>query len=342
MKIAHFSLFAPHRSGMYETTRDLVLAEREAGIEAELIDHVRCTEVLRDGTFATGTIKFADVADVYCLHAAIPQPYYGDRTPKVFVLHGHPLYTWQSELYGLEPGNPKPFSTTLMYVRDPRIDRLVTFWEDQAGYWQVLDGQRHVNRLRVVPRGLYWGSNLRADGERANLVGDPVLVIADQFRLLKDSFALCFAAAIFARKHPGARLHLFCIPPEGTAPGDGIRDVLMNSEIRSVLGSVNEVSETVEDVFRGADILLSSVRGESRVVLEALACGCDVVAQSGNVASEADFRDPEHIAETIEKVWLKRQAGGEAHRQALSAKVRKRYDIRKTVAGLKAVYEELL
>ena len=42
LKIAHFAVFAPGRSGQYGTVRDLILAERTLGIDAQFIDSETC------------------------------------------------------------------------------------------------------------------------------------------------------------------------------------------------------------------------------------------------------------------------------------------------------------
>lgn len=343
MRIAHWSLFAPAQSGMYETTKDLILAQREAGIECEMIDMHSLNVSQRDGAFSTATAKYANLADLYVLHSRIEQPFYGDGTPIVFVMHGHPLYTWQSEIYQLEPGNPTPWSTSLGYFEDfEHVKRCVTFWEDQLGYWQVLDGPRAASRVRYVPRGIVFGDRYRPDGEKALLSGVPALVICDSFRLFKDSLAIWFGAAIFARKYPEARLHLFAMPDAGNPIGDAIRRVVSSSEIRNCLGQLGGLQRQVEKVFRGADILLSTVRGESRIVMEAAACGCDVITQSAPNTQEADFRSPDAIAETIERVWLERQAEGAGRREHIYAQTVQAYDITRTVEGMKAIYEELL
>ena len=343
MRVAHWSLFAPGQSGMYETTKDLVIAQREAGIDSGLICMNSLHVSQRDGAFVTETTRYADLADIYVLHSRIEVPFYGDGTPIVFVMHGHPLYTWQSEIYGLEPGNAAPWTTSLNYFLDfANIQRAVTFWPDQLGYWQVLDGPRAESRLRSIPRGIVFGNRYRPDGDKALLAGSPVLVVCDSFRLFKDSLATWFGAAIFARKYPEARLHLFAMPDAGNLIGDAIRRLSSLSEMHAVVARIEGLQREVEKVFRGADILLSTVRGESCVAIEAAACGCDVITQSAANTHEADFRSPAAIAETIERVWLERQAEGPERRERLYAETVEAYDITRTVEGMKAVYEELL
>jgi len=342
IKVLHWSLFAPNRSGMYHTTKDLVIAQQAAGIDAQMVCAFRPETVHADGDFRTVTSKWKDVADIYVLSSRINPPAYNDGTPIVFLLHGHPLYSWQSELYGLEPANPTPWTTSLRYFGEQCIQRFVTFWPDQLPYWQALDGPRKESRVRLVPRGIMFGDRFTPQGPKEELAGDPVLVIADQFRLFKDSFALWFAAREFQKRHPEARLHMYVIPPADTKPGEAIRRVISESELRYVVGSLNPIHEHIERVFRAADIVLTSVISESRVALEAMACGADVVSQFCDGTHEACFRSPATIADTIEKVWLERQEEGPGRRERLSREVRERFDIRRTVEGMRQVYEELL
>ena len=344
MRIAHWSLFAPNQSGMYHTTKDMIEGQRALGIDSELVCmNATATGGQRDGAFTTVPATYCSLSDVYCLHSRVDSPYWGDGTPIVFVAHGQPQYTWQTELYGLEPGNPKPWSTSLYYFRAPEVSRVVTFWRDQLPYWKALDGPRYEERVRFVPRGIVFGDRWSPDGPTMGLPGEPVLIIADSLRLCKDWSAIMFAAAIFAKRHPGARLHMFGIPDPGNRIGDAVRETVDNSDLRHTIASVNPITDKLETAFRSGDILLSAVRGESRVAIEAAACGMEVVTQSCAHTWEADFRDPEAVAETIEAAWEKRQSiGREKRRQELAAETRNLYDIRRTAEGMKAVYEELL
>lgn len=343
MRIAHWSLFAPSQSGMYHTTRDMVEAERAAGMEAELICMNSVGGPQRDGAFFTAPASYSNLADIYALHSRVDPPYWGDGTPIVFIAHGQPAYTWQTELFGLEPGNPAPWSTSMYYFRAPEVSRIVTFWRDQLPFWQVLDGPRAAERVRYVPRGIVFGDRWVPEGPTMALPGDPVLIIADSLRLCKDMVTPLFAAGLFARKHPGARLHIFGIPDRGTKIGDAIHNTIEGSELRTVCTSVSPITTELEKALRCGDILLSAVRGESRVAIEAAACGMEVVTQSCDNTWEADFRDPEALCETIERAWEARQsAGREARRQEIARQTRERYDMARTAEGLRAVYEELV
>ena len=347
MRVAHWSSWGPGISGMYHTTKDLVLAERRLGIEAELLALHAPAGGLRDGDFEAAPYAFADVADVYVLHARIEPPYYGDGTPTVFLMHGHPLYSWQVEAYRTEEGNANPWTTTLFYLSDlEHVHRFVTLWPSQLPYWDVLLGPGQRERLRCVSRGVDLSKRFVPDGERAALRGRPALLIADSWRLFKDVLAPLFACARVHQLDHDALVTLVGTPPAGSVVGQALRSTIQGSELHRAVAEVHEVRHDIERYYRAADILVTSVRGDSRVVLEALACGCDVVCQSADSGlkglHEADFRSPETIANTIMDVWEDRYKGGEDRRRAIAAAVRDAVDVGRMAEGMVAIYEELI
>jgi len=339
MRIAHWSIWAPHRSGMYHTTADLVLGEQALGIDAALIDAVEPVEKT-DGRFHSASHRFADTADIYMLHLAIPEPYMSDGTPVIVALHGHPLYSMQIELYGLEPGNDRPFSTVLSYLERTGPTWFVSFWEyEQSGYWSALDGVRDHPRVRYIPRGIRYPSELAPEGPKRNLEGSPVIVIADQFRLFKDALPALWGAYEYWLRNPAARVHLYGLPPRNSRAREALERWIGGSHLHRCIGGMHDVVDYLPEVLRSADVLLSTVTGESRLLLEAQACGCPVVAPT----RAADI--------CITDFWLPhRVADGIAHALDLSVisrkdraeTVRSRYDISRTVAALSSLYEEVL
>lgn len=336
MRIAHWSIWGPNRSGMYETTKDIVLAQRELGIDCGFID-AQTGATLTQGSFITDSYHYADIADVYAMHLAIPQPYLLDGTPTAIFLHGHPLYSMQTELYGLERENDKPFSTILNLMNRTERTWFVSMWEQEQGaYWSALDGMR--GRLRFVPRGIEFGDRWTPDGDRRDLDGSPCIVIADQFRLFKDALSVLFGALAYWRRNPRARVYLFAMPPENSQPRIALDRWTVSSELHRMIGGVSEVVDYLPEVFRRADVVLTTVTGESRVALEAQACGCPVVGPWPDAdANVLDHWLPERIADGIEAAL----ATGVTRTQRAQA-VRERYPIARTALALKALYEEML
>lgn len=327
---------------MYHTTKDIVTGTRALGIDAAFIDAMDPSPK-SDGNFACQSGRWADTADLYMLHLAIPEPYFSDGTPIIVALHGHPLYSMQIELYGTEPGNESPFSTLLGYFNRKQPTWFVSFWErEQAGYWLPLDDVRKDRRVHFIPRGIdFAGSGLSPDGPKADLSGKPAIVIADQFRLFKDAIPSLWGAYHYWRSNPEARVHLYAMPPAGTKPRATLDRWLQATGIHRCIGSVNEVVPNLPDVLRAADVLVSTVTGESRVLVEAQACGCPVVAPCPEADLEINtFWLPNHIAAGIQGACqISTTDDDRKHRAAMA---RETYRIDRTAEALAALYKEIL
>lgn len=336
MRVAHWSIWAPNRSGMYHTTQDTVLAQRDIGIECGMIDAMNGVPKT-DGDFSCERYEYADLADIYLMHLAVPQPYLSDGTPLVVALHGNPLYSMQTELYGLEADNDKPFTTILNLFRRTEPTWFLSFWEEEQGaYWKLIDGMR--DRLWFAPRGLRFGNRWTPDGPKRSLDGSPVIVIADQFRLFKDALSTLWGAYLYWKRNPKAQVYLFGLPPANSTQYATIERWTLAAGLHKAIGGVHDVVDYLPEVFRRADVLLTTVTGESRVALEAQACGCPVVAPwPGADAQVLEHWQPEAIADGIAAAL-----DDSVTRDQRAERTRERYDIRKTAESLKQLYERVL
>ena len=343
MRIAHWSIWAPNRSGMYETTRDLVVAQREIGVECGFIDAMD-PSVKTAGTFSSDSNTFADSADIYGMHLAIPEPYASDGTPVIVFLHGHPLYSMQVELYGLESGNDKPWQVVLHYIRRADPVWFVNFWEDDQGdYWRAIDGVRDKPRMRFVPRGIVFGDRYTCAGPKKSFEGNPVILIADQFRLFKDALPSLYGAYHYWLRNPEARVYLYAAPPAGSKERATLESWLVNSPLHRMIGGIFEIVPDIEEAYRAADMLVSTVTCESRVVLEAHACGCPTVAPwDSAIVQPKRYWRPREVADAIEECWGSFPSRDPLAREALSTQVKEAYNIRQTAEALRDLYTEII
>ena len=343
MRIAHWSIWAPNRSGMYHTTKDIIVGQRALGIDCAFIDAIEPT-AKTDGQFRCESHHYADSADIYMMHLAVQEPYQSDGTPMVIALHGHPLYSMQTELYGLEEGNAKPFSTILNFFRRTTPTWFITLWgEDQGDYWAALDGVRGKPRVRSIPRGIDFGDTFTMDGPTRELEGDPVILIADQFRYFKDALPSLWGAYHYWLQNPRARVYMYAWPPVNSRERDCLDLWIQSSNLHQAVGGVFEIVDYLPEVYRAADVLISTVTCESRVVVEAQACGCAVIAPwpEGADCNVERFWRPSYIAEAIDGLHKGGAFIPEA-RAARSAKVREQFAIRKTAEALQELYGEIM
>lgn len=270
---------------MSESAKELVLAQRDLGLDCALIDAFDPKTQQTDGRLTSETYHYADGADIYVLHSHVPEPWMHDGTPVVVMLHGMPHYSWETELYMQEGGQQSPMSQLMAYFNDVETcKRFVTLWSPQLTTWDILDDYR--GRTRFAQNGIDL-ARYTDEGPRKALAGQPKLLVADQARMCKDPFLMVMGAEWYRAHHePEARLTMVGMSPLGA--GDRVRErwenLLENSGCKRVVAQRYGIVPDLEAFYRGADILLSVTPDESRVYKEAIACGCDVVSPYLNTA----------------------------------------------------------
>lgn len=208
MKIAHFAIYAPHGSGQYETVKDLILAERSVGINAQFIDFAHdgkmsCRKGLQDGEIITVPVSFAEEADVIISHSAVPEELLKNK-PSILALHGRPEYSFRLEFNGISP----VLSTIINRASKYDYNAYITFWSEFLFPWsRILAGKKVSCVPSPVDFNVY-----KPEGEKHifSEYGTPNIVIADMWREDVTPFNLIFAAQYF-KEHfqKNAKLHVY-------------------------------------------------------------------------------------------------------------------------------------
>lgn len=290
IKAAHFLNFTPHQAGIYGTARDLILAERKQGIDAQAIDYgngmnapQRHSRVwCKDGEVETISPEWAvKEADIIVRHSAIPQRVFDTHKPIVMPLHGAPEYTFMLE----HTGETRTLKEIIVSAENPDYKAFITFWPQNVFVWQtLLPGKKvlyippSVDLDFFKPEGKKW---------KFDKGGDFNIVITNVWRKEYETpYSVLFAAAKWVReKHPSARVHVFGVPQDNVKypKNDGpVNRTLLTLQKQGLVGSCHGLVPNLDEVYRSADMLVTPHVLASRTVRESLACGCPIVAATGN------------------------------------------------------------
>ena len=304
IKIAHFAEFAPNRTGLYGTTKDLVMAERNVGLDAVFIDShvVKGGKIisrpnLKDGDLPIKTPEWAKTADVLVHHSIIHQQLRNRGIPIILAIHGRPESTFLMEHRELlKRQHGRIFSAVLEHGENHRYKAFFTFWKPYMYHFGL---QLPKDKLFYVPAMV----DLKAfspDGIVHEFNGEPRILIADMWRHDVTPFNVLMATGIFKEKYaPNAKVHIIGAAPEKSS---------IKSLVKMLKGTLCDVHPLVENMplcYRGADIVVTPHNIATRIVRESLACGTPIVAGTGNPYTPftADARDANSFAHEIHKCW---------------------------------------
>lgn len=293
MRIAHFAQFGPRSSGLYETVKDLILAERRCGVDAVLIDtdgENNSRVDLRDGEIVTEDPAIAYDSDVLIRHSGIIFRYQNIGKPVIMCLHGRPQSSWRLSAAGIN----QITEATANKGADARYKAFVTFWPQHETAWQSLVG----DKIRVLPAPV--DLDYYSPGRGKQLSGSYKILIADIWRDDVTPFDCIFGIARYVRQFdPQARLHLVGLPAGKKLAA--LKPLLKG--LQDVIGSAAGQMSDIRDYYRACDLLVTPHVIATRTIREALACGLPVLAGYGCPYTEytACSGDDKDTAEQIDR-----------------------------------------
>ena len=318
MKIAHFTTFGPHQCGLYHTAKDMILAERSAGIDAGMIAYSdKFQGICKDGSFDTVDLKWAYNADILVRHSAIPTHLQCAGIPIIMALHGRP----ESSFRLAEKGNPV-IEMLANKVHDCRYKGFVTFWPEYVSVWKTIIPE---SKLFYVP------AMLNLDEYKPVSGGDRIL-ICDMWREDVTPFNTLFSAAQAARQH-GLKVDIAGLPEKYLR---SLQPIL--NGMKDVLGTVACQTKHIMDFYNRAKIVVTPHVIATRVIREALACNLPVVAGSGCKYTQytANSMDIESFAKEISKCI--EECSADKPRQVAI----QQFGLEKAGQAIKVVFENIL
>ena len=298
MKLVHVAPFAPGRCGLYETVRDLVVAERKLGHDAVLVDSgvpgegsKAGAEDQRDsGTVVASPSGAADGADVVVTHSTPPRLVLeATDAPIVHVLHGRPRSSYLLELR--DPKTAPVWASLAKWVTDPRRVLFVNPWPEHAAAWRCVVPADRLATLSGPPVDLTeWSPDgpehvweVRTDGPRANVL------VCDVWRDDVDPFHVLVDLAEAAAQGAQIVVHVYGLPGLRLQPA--VSMILARLREHGALGEVRGHMRGMAAVYRAADVVVTPQEIDTRTVREALACGTPVLRAQPRGELAAHVRD---------------------------------------------------
>ena len=306
MKIIHFTMFAPNACGLYEASRDMVVADRMAGHDSNVVDvgiyagdnHIPGSPGKVDDRGAHKIISVdpeeAVDADVLIAHTGVPDPWIAwNQAPLIWVLHGRPLACFRPE----QNGGRNSYSLIAGLAQKPRIKAMLSFWPHHSKYWEPIIPNEKLFCLVAPPIDEFRFSPYGDKHFFGIMGGDINVMVAESWREDVDIYEITHGMIQAAKDHKGIKFHFYGMETNVSA-WNYLLDQLRN------LGALGEVwtrKPNIEEVYRAADIMLSPQRIVTRTVGEALSCGLPVIAAHG--CEHATFRttpdEPETVSDSI-------------------------------------------
>ena len=303
MRIVHWTFWAPHKSGMYESTKDQIKYERRSGCESDLCvplkEYKDGRDVIDDGWLTPISWEKAKGADIFVLHATIPEEILAShKGKKVAILHGPNEHMMLKEW--TSGGRTDPFNLHISILWE--YDATVTIYEHEYDIMKLYDEN---DTLCHIPNSIdlerYQGKEIT--WKYAN---HPAIGSFDVPRLEKLPMNLIWAMPKVVEKIPNARLNLFSLKLE---PIGTWRNVFCRSKLRELerlCENIQLENNNLRPFMRGVDIgFNNNISGIfSRVSMELMAMGIPIISYGGpHTEYIAKIWDLDSIAEQIERCW---------------------------------------
>ncbi len=285
LRVAHWCNWAPHLSGMYETTRELITAENRIegvlagfcetpGIGAPQQLVKKCAEGGRADTMhpefrSQGWGWAMKFADIHVIHSTRLSNV-GELKPRAFFVHG----TVESSLQGELLPNDKfsSFSSGGGYIA--KSDATFVVSERARRFWSQFDYSGE--KVHRVNKGIDLGWWQRTSTKQ-DLDGEPSVLYGEIWRDIKHPLHLFYAVNEIYKENPDVRMNVWgCNMKQAFW-----RNVLKALRFDEFLGQrgVKGIVDYPEHYYARGDVLVSpSFYGDvTRVHQEAMACGCPTI-----------------------------------------------------------------
>lgn len=287
LKIAHWCLFGPKLSGMYETVRELIAAENQIeGVLAGMCEtpNPQASKAVVKKAAEGGKVDAFHPepwsrtqdwgwalkwANVHMVHTTMSNRV-AELTPKVFFAHGTPEACLYNELI---PGDKrKSFTSTANWIE--RFEASFVTSKRAEKLWKVFD---HTGeKVHRVSKGIDLSWWQRA-ATKQELDGDPSILYGEIWRNIKHPLYLLYAMNDLYKENKDIRLNVW-----GANIKTGVwKEIIERAYFEDFIGKhgIRGIVDYPEHYYTRGDVYFgSAIYGDlSRSMQEAMACGCPVV-----------------------------------------------------------------
>lgn len=303
MKVLHFANLGKRRSGLYEATKDQVKYERKHGLDSQLAIYEEenpKNNYNDDGWMNPVGWDWADQADVLVIHRGIPEKVRQKclKKPTVMIIHGTADYLILDGIASKAENQNLNAHINLMRSFDVSVavnplDFEIYKLYDQKGTLELIHDAIDMERFTI-------------DGYSHPYQNHPQIIYADTLRINKNPSHVIWAMNEVCQKIPEARLSIYGLQLNTIMTWRNLILRSKNAVLESCCEDINLQMSELRPFMRGANILYNSnVSGiPSRVEMEAMACGCQVISSGGEftkwIHRGSDIKD---IAKNIIDCW---------------------------------------
>ena len=299
LRIIHFVNWAINRSGLFMCAAEQVKYERKHGINSEI--SIFETEFPKDNYIYEGikAISWEQTkdADLFVMHRGIPAPLEELKKPTICVIHGTVEFLMLEEIFSHADKTPMNTHINMLKV----YDACVTVNEHDRQIYALYEPE---NKLVLINDSIDT-EKYTISGHQYPFTHHPQILWADSLRINKNPAAAIWAMDKVVKEIPEARLTVVGLDLLSILTW---RNLILRSPKSHLARNLENVQLMTNDnlsYFRGADILVNgNMSGiPSRVSLEAMSCGCQVVGYSDSFTKWKCSFDIYDMADKIIECW---------------------------------------
>jgi glycosyltransferase involved in cell wall biosynthesis len=327
---------------MFESVKDQIKHERQAGLQSDLCDPNEKFKAGRadtdDGWLSPISWEKAKAADIHVLHSWIPDEMRKIAGKKyVAVLHGpneHMLWKeWVSER------KEEAFNLHINILWKYHATVVLNQHE-----YDILKLYDEYGRLHYIPNSIDL-ERYQSDPFAWRYTNHPAILSCDVLRLEKLPCHIIWAMPRIKALIPEARLNLFSLSLEPIATYRNIFCRSKGRELEHLCENIQLENNNLQPFMRGADIgFNNNVSGiASRVTMEMQAMGVPVISYGGSYTPYvAKIWDLDSIAEQVARCWKDLTAEESTVRADTLKYAQDNYDRAKSVAQYVELYNKVL